>query len=186
MIITEESASSIPSSGEDMERPGHLAARDDLRSLRKREWTVLGLLLVLVIVAYFNVKRIIVSGVSMQPTFKSAQSVFVWTSVPRSSLRRGDIIVFNSPDGDEYIKRIVFIQNRYGTAQPPEDVWTTDGPQPFAYLFEDYYKDGKSVPTSRPVNDQTIWVMGDNYQQSKDSRDFGPIAPKSILGKVLM
>jgi len=186
MNITEEPTSPTPSSRGETDGPGHLAARDDLRALRKREWTVLGLLLALVIVAYFNVKRIVVSGVSMQPTFKSAQSVFVWTSVPRSSLRRGDIIVFHSPDGDEYIKRIVFIQNSRGTAQPPEDVWTTDGPQPFAYLFADFYKDGESVPTSRPVDDETIWVMGDNYQQSKDSRDFGPISPKSILGKILM
>ena len=158
MIITEELRA---------ETPGHLAARDDLRALRKREWTVLGLLLALVIVAYFNVKRIVVTGVSMQPTFKNAQSVFVWTSVPRSSLRSGDIIVFHSPDGDEYIKRIVFIQNNEGTARPPEDVWTTDGPQPFAYLFGDYYRDGKSLPTVRPVNDQTIWYWATTTKSLK-------------------
>jgi signal peptidase I len=186
MNITEELTSPNPSSRGKSGRPGHLAARDDLRALRKREWTVLALLLATVTVAYFNVKRIVVHGVSMQPTFKSSQSVFVWTSVRRSSLRRGDIIVFRSPDGDEYIKRIVFIQNANGSEQPPEDVWTTDGPQPFEYLFESFYKDGKDIPGTRPVDDRTIWVMGDNYQQSKDSRDFGPISPKSILGKVMM
>jgi len=186
MNITEEPASPTLSSRGESDRPGQSAARDDLRALRKREWTVLAVLLALALVAFFNVKRIVVNGVSMQPTFKNAQSVFVWTSVPRSSLRRGDIIIFHSPDGDEYIKRIVFIQNSRGSAQPPEDVWTTDGPQPFEYLFEAFYKDGKSIPLSRPVDDRTIWVMGDNYEQSKDSRDFGPISPKSIFGKVIM
>ena len=159
---------------------------DDLRALRKREWAVLGLLLVVALVAFFNVKRVVVNGVSMQPTFKNDQSVLVWTSVPRTSLREGDIIVFHSPDGDEFIKRIVFIQNRLGSAQPPEQVWTTDGDQPFPFVFEYFYRNGKHAPLDRPTGDRRIWVLGDNYNHSEDSRDFGPIAPQSVLGKVIM
>jgi len=136
MNITEEPTSATPSSRGETDGPGHLAAREDLRALRKREWTVLGLLLALVIVAYFNVKRIVVSGVSMQPTFKSAQSVFVWTSVPHSSLKRGDIIVFNSPDGDEYIKRIVFIQSARGDAPWPKYLETGRGEVPADAWFD--------------------------------------------------
>ncbi len=31
-----------------------------------------------------------------------------------------------------------------------------------------------------------IWVEGDNKKSSTDSREFGPIAKKNILGKVLL
>lgn len=173
---------------EDLRRltPRQTTAQDDPRALRKREWAVLGVLLVLAIVALFNVKRVVVNGISMQPTFKSGQSVFVWTSIPRTSLKAGDIVVFRAPDGGEFIKRIVFIQNVQGTAQPPEMLWTTDGDQPFVELFEDFYKGGEHVVNDPPIGDRRIWVMGDNYSHSEDSRDFGPIAPRSILGKVIM
>lgn len=164
-----------------VETPNSIAEREDLRALRKREWTVLGFLLAVAVIAYFNVKRVVVDGISMQPTFKSAQSVLVWTSAPLSALKPGDIIVFHSPDGDQYIKRIVFIDNRTGTATPPTDVWTPDGPQPFEYIFEGLYRKGL-----KPTDDKRIWVMGDNFDHSEDSRDFGPIAPMSIIGKVIM
>ena len=164
--------------------PARSADDDDLRALRKREWAVLGVLLVLAIITYFSVKRIVVDGVSMQPTFKSGQSVIVWTRVPISSLRAGDVIVFRSPDKDEYIKRIVFIQNKRGTAHPPDEVPTPEGSQPFDYVFGDLYKTG--VHPDKPIDDRRIWVMGDNFDHSEDSRDFGPIAPKSVLGKVIM
>lgn len=183
MNITQESPATAPEGTK---------ADDDVRALRKREYAVLVTLLAIAIVAYVCVKRVVVDGRSMEPTFHSGQSAFVWTSVPRDWLHPGDIIVFNSPDGGVYIKRIVFIQNRQGTLQPPDNIWTTDGDQPFVLLFENFYwkepyhrklVNQVNVP---PVDGRSIWVLGDNYEHSEDSRDFGPIAPKSIIGKVIM
>ena len=39
------------------------------------------------------------------------------------------------------------------------------------------------VPT--PPLSHTIYVCGDNFRNSDDSRDFGPIDPGQILGKVV-
>ncbi len=137
------------------------------------------------VLAYFNLKRVVVSGISMQPTFKSGQSVLVWTSVPRDSLKIGDVIVLDAQDGHDLIKRIVFIQNNEGTAPLPETVWTPGGPQPFRDLFTSYYDTTMRQGAVPPANDQRLLVMGDNYEQSEDSRDFGPIAPSQIIGKVI-
>jgi signal peptidase I len=163
-----------------------VGSNEDVRALRKREWVVLGTLLAMAIFAFFNVKRVVIHGVSMQPTFRSNQSVFVWTSAPRNALKPGDIIVFRSPEGEELIKRIVFIQNKQGTLPPPEDVWTPDGGQPFVELFDNFFPTYKSIAVVPSFGNRRIWVMSDNYEHSEDSRDFGPIAPKDILGKVIL
>lgn len=148
----------------------------------------IGLLVVVfavAVLAYYNIRRIIVHGHSMDPTFHTGQSVIIWTTVPRDSLKIGDVVVLMPPDNQEIIKRIVFIQNAQGTAQPPEMVWTPTGQQHFSVLFDEYALDhvgNKAVP---PVDDHRIYVMGDNYEISQDSRDFGPVAPKQIIGKVI-
>jgi len=142
---------------------------------------VLCIALVSAIAGFYSVKRVIVDGISMEPSFHSGQTVFVWTSVPIASLKVGDVIVLHSADGNELIKRIVFIQSPQGNAQPPQVVWTPNGDKPFDELFYNY----ASLDSIRPGEDRRIWVMGDNYEHSEDSRDFGPIAPKQILGKVI-
>jgi signal peptidase I len=149
--------------------------------LRKIVRIVLAIALFAVIVGFYSVKRVIVHGISMEPSFHTGQTVFVWTSVPTASLNIGDVIVLHSNDGDELIKRIVFIQNEQGTNHPPPLVWTPDGDKPFNELFDNY----AGLDSTAPGEDRRIWVMGDNYEHSEDSRDFGPIAPKQILGKVI-
>jgi len=142
---------------------------------------VLLVVLFAVIVGFYSVKRVIVHGISMEPSFHSGQTVFVWSSVPIASLKVGDVIVLDSNDGDDLIKRIVFIQNQQHTEHPPLLVWTPDGHKSFADLFDNYV----ALDSTKPGEDRRIWVMGDNYEHSEDSRDFGPIAPKQILGKVI-
>ncbi|MGO8671905.1 MAG: S26 family signal peptidase [Capsulimonadaceae bacterium] len=158
---------------------------DDLRALRKREWAVLGTLLVLVLVAFYNVRRVVIHGRSMEPTFHSGQSVLAWTSVPRDSLQVGDVIVFNADDGDDLIKRIVFVQNAAGTALPPTQIWTPKGPRSFIRLFAVYELGEKLHWQPKPQPDERIFVMGDNFEHSEDSRDFGPISARQVIGKVI-
>jgi signal peptidase I len=155
-----------------------------MSTIRKIEWFVLAMLLTTVVFAYFNVERVIVRGVSMQPTFLNGQNVFVWTRVPKSSLKVGDVIVLHSDDNSDLIKRIVFIQNASGTEHPPDTVWTPLGPQKFSDLFADYNYQVSRGQLPKPDMHHTIYVMGDNFRRSEDSRVFGPIDPRKIIGKV--
>lgn len=156
----------------------------DLLARRKREWIVLTTLLMLALGAYCNVKRVVIHGISMYPTFHTGQSLVVWTSIPRDRLRVGDVIVFHSPDGDELMKRIAYIQSGPLNTHP-EPVPTTEGRLPFEKVFNVYLEEIASGQAPMPAADQTIYVLGDNYEHSSDSRDFGPIAPSQVLGKVL-
>jgi signal peptidase I len=157
---------------------------DDLLALRKREWAVLAVLLSLSLGAYGNLKRVVIHGISMYPTYHTGQSFLVWTTVPKDRLKPGDVIVFRSPDGDELMKRIVYI--RPGPNTPlPETVRTSQGIKRFDDAFNVYLQGVLAQEVPAPKPDQTIFVMGDNYDHSSDSRDFGPIAPSAILGKVI-
>lgn len=105
---------------------------------------------------------------------------------PFGNVERGDIIVFNPPNGDKpYIKRIIGL---------PGDVITfQDG---FVYvngvkLDEPYIADGNGItrcPTTScrvpvTVGPDQVYVLGDNRTNSEDSRYFGPFAISAIIGK---
>ncbi len=157
--------------------------------LRRREWAFLSVFLLIALVALVNVKRVEVKGVSMEPAFHSGDLVIVWKTVPRASLKPGDVVVFKSADGDELIKRIAAIQT--GPApQFPDWLTLSDGRrEAVAALFSPYnspYFAGQlmgRVPL--PAPDRTIYVLGDNLMHSNDSRDFGPISSRQLLGKVI-
>ena len=163
--------------------------RDAQASLRRREWVFLSVFLLVAIVAWVNVKRVEVKGISMEPTFDNGDLVIVWKTVPRASLQPGDVIVFKSADGDELIKRIAAIQNG---PYPRFPQWLTlsDGRrEAVAALFDPYnspYFAGRLMGNMPPpAASRTIYVLGDNLMHSNDSRDFGPISPRQILGKVV-
>ena len=156
-----------------------------------RERRALLLLLGLVLVLYVNVGRARVVGHSMEPQFEDGRSLLILKTYRRlSPLRPGDIIVFHNPQEptQELVKRVVFIQNAQGTREWPSTVQTSRGAIPVGELFTYEMMQGAAVapsnPSARPPGG-TVFVVGDNLDNSTDSRDFGPIRDETILGKVL-
>ncbi|CAN5669662.1 signal peptidase I [soil metagenome] len=103
---------------------------------------------------------------------------------PFSDPQRGDIIVFDPPVSSQkpYIKRIIGL--------PGETVEVRDG---FVYidgdrLDEPYIEGGITNCNQRDcepvlVEEGQVFVMGDNRQNSSDSRVFGPVEVDSVQGK---
>ena len=164
--------------------PGEAEKRREKTLLRRVEWFFLAFFLILALVVYVNVQRVVVSGHSMEPTLHDGDALLAWKRVPREKLRAGDVIVFRHTDGSELIKRIVFVQNAQGTAVPPELVQVPGGVRRFKTLFRDYNADVKAGRLPKPGLENTIYVMGDNTDNSEDSRVFGPIRPDQIVGQV--
>ncbi len=123
----------------------------------------------------------------MEPTYHNGETVLVWKSVPRSSLKPGNVIVFRDTNGDELIKRIAFIQPVWKPAAPSGFYIPANGtrPIPYSLLFRLYFESFTVGKLPIPTPDHIIYVLGDNLRESDDSRRIGPISYAQVLGKVV-
>jgi signal peptidase I len=99
---------------------------------------------------------------------------------------RGDIIVFNPPvDGESkpYIKRVIGLPGE--TVSVHDDAVYVDGQR----LTEPYLEGERSFCAGQNecpevvVPEKSVFVMGDNRDNSTDSRKFGPVSTDRIIGK---
>ena len=158
-----------------------------ISGLSKRQqisYLLIVLLLLLATIAWRLFGTVVVDGESMNPTLKSGESLMVMRKYKWfPSLGVGDIIVLKPgnarTDGNAVIKRIVFIQNKTGTATWPASIKTKFGTFAATELFP---VDNQNCDLNRPNG---IYVMGDNLDQSEDSRDYGPVTASDVYGKVL-
>lgn len=164
--------------------PAEAEKRRQTLLLRRFEWAFLAVFLIAALGVYFCIQRVIVHGRSMEPTLHDGDALVAWKLISRDNLHAGDVIVFRDTDGSELIKRIVFVQNALGTAKPPELVQIPGGVRSWKTLFHDYNVAVASGRMKAPAPENTIYVMGDNTDNSEDSRVFGPIRQGQIIGQV--
>ena len=125
-----------------------------------------------------SVKQVKVAGVAMEPNFHDGQIVEV-EEVTVEDLQRGDVILFTVQDGKQYLKRLIGL--------PGETVEIRAGKVYIngEVLDEPYIKE--PAPSNLPVRiveADRYFVLGDNRNNSADSRAFGSIPSESILGRV--
>ena len=99
-------------------------------------------------------------------------------------LDRGDIVLLRHPrgTGDVYVKRIVGLPNE--TILMKEGRLLLNG----GPLQEDYPTlpavEQRMGPQEWSSGHDEYFVMGDNRRKSRDSRVFGPVHARSIIGRV--
>jgi signal peptidase I len=149
------------------------------------------LLLIGLGITYFTTDITIVDGVSMSPTYKNYQVIMkskVTNKVKQMMIGKNAIIKFKSPSGETAIKRIV---------AGPEDVIELDGwlVKVNGKVIDDNNRNNaeikltamiKSKKRNRDVEKFTLssdqyYVMGDNREDSIDSRNYGPITNDAII-----
>lgn len=160
-------------------------------------WYV-GLVIVLILLQVFVFTSVIVSGDSMNPTLVDRERVI---SLKQSKIKRFDIITFPAPDdpGKKYIKRVIGMPG--DTIEFENDQLKINGKkydEPYLKEVKDdsgspllpeglpMTKDFKmsEVTGSEKVPEGHFFVMGDNRQNSKDSRMIGFIDEETVLGDV--
>jgi signal peptidase I len=131
-----------------------------------------GLLFMLAFALFFqfHFTTVVVTGESMEPTFRSGQRLLVcrayWLVGP---IRRNDIVVLRSQEREtEYlIKRV--------DRMPGEVVDFLNVPTTW-----------KIVQGELRVPEGHLYVIGDNREASEDSRNFGPVPIDRVVGKVIV
>jgi signal peptidase I len=142
-------------------------------------------IVVLVIIRPFIVQVSVVPSPSMEPTLMVKDRLIVNKFIYRfTTPHRGDIVIFKSPfkDGKDYVKRCIGI--------PGDTLRIVDG---------DVYINNKLliVPGTNiqfdtfnfsqiTIPEEHYFVMGDNRANSYDSRFWGLVPKKDIIGQALI
>jgi len=143
-------------------------------------------------IRYFLFQPFIVSGSSMAPNFATGDYLIIdEISYRFSEVKRGDVVVFNAGfisnyAGQRFIKRVIGL--------PGETVNVINGQV-------EIIKDGKTIVLNeeylpdnlKTYGDKNItlglneyFVLGDNRNESYDSRMWGFVLKKDIIGKAAL
>lgn len=146
-------------------------------------------LAIIIPVRYFLIQPFYVKGASMEPNFFDHEYLIIdEISYRFNEPQRGDIIVFKYPrDPSQYfIKRIIGLPNE--TLEIKEGkiiIYNKENPAGVV-LKESYLEENVKTLGDRVValGSEEYYILGDNRLASFDSRSFGPIKRKHIVGKV--
>ncbi len=124
--------------------------------------------------------RIRVDGTSMEPSLANGEFLIVnKLAYKLSSPAHGDVVVFRFPRNpdQEYIKRIIGL--------PGDTVHISDGT---VYVNEQeinepYIAASPSYAGTWIVPDESIFVLGDNRNNSSDSHSWGTVPYENLVGK---
>lgn len=149
---------------------------------RELATTVLPAILLALFVTAFVAEAKVIDGPSMQPNlFRGFRVIVEKVSYRFRPPRRGDVVLFHL-EGEELslVKRVVAVEGEtvavrgghtYVEGVPIDEPWVTH------YGGPDY------PATLVPPNH--LFVLGDNRENSRDSRSIGPIPQEAIRGHVV-
>lgn len=179
-------------------------------SARREVLSTIGVLLaalgVSMLIIAFVFRSYQVDGPSMENTLQNGDKLIIWkvpvtwSHITRHPYipNRGDVIVFNEQglsefgqkDNKQLIKRVIGLPGDRVVLQNGE--YTIYNKQhPDGFNPDKTLPYGKDIPTTSGNVDLTldkdqVFVSGDNRPDSLDSRAFGPIEAKQIVGKLVI
>ncbi len=127
--------------------------------------------------------RVRVDGQSMRPTLEDGEFLLVNKTVYFfGDVSRGDIVVFHFPlnPEEELIKRVIGL---------PGDSVSVQNSQVFVngqMLNEPYISQAPLYSGEWVVTEGHLFVLGDNRNNSNDSKDWGLLPRENVVGKAVL
>lgn len=175
-----------------------LPVTDDLNSNEtKNENSILEIvrfsviaLLIVIPVRMFIAQPFIVSGASMENTFHNGEYLIVdQVTYHLHNPERGDVVIFRYPKDPSkfFIKRIIGVPGDTVSIEG-STVTITNEENPNGFVLnEPYIKSMKpNVTMIEKLGDREYFVMGDNRDESSDSRVWGVLQEERIVGRALL
>ena len=160
--------------------------------IRVAIWTIAALIGAFIILSFVG-QRTEVNGASMYPTLESGDSVWVNKLAYKvGDIERYDVVIFpyyNKSLGKEvyYIKRIIGMPGEL--IQIQDGVIYIDGEQiteSYGYYDKDYPYYNGIAAEEMYIGENEYFVLGDNRNNSEDSRSIGCITKDMIIGEALV
>lgn len=156
-------------------------------------------LIIVIPIRYFVAQPYIVQGASMEPTFETNQYIIVdELSYRFEKPKRGDVIVLKYPKDTSkfFIKRVIglpgetlTIKDGVVSIKNPTTNTTTTLNEPYIVFSKTDPADDETITLkedrNNPGNDE-YYVMGDNRAASSDSRAWGTLPERLIVGRTMI
>lgn len=147
-------------------------------------------LLIVIPVRMFIAQPFIVSGASMDDTFHSGEYLIVdQVTYQLDAPERGDVIIFRFPQDPSkfFIKRVIALPGDTIEITGSEvRISNDEHPEGFV-LAEPYVKSMQSGATlTETLGPREYFVMGDNRDESSDSRAWGLVQEDQIIGRAFL
>ena len=169
-----------------------MTTRDSVSKVIKEYFQIILLFAVVFIVVYIFIGQLYeVTGDSMLPTLKNQEQVIAEKiSVNFTNLERGDIIIFKNPyEGNKLlIKRIIALPGERFQIRDG-DVYINGEILPEPYLESGIRTYGQKIleqDFEYTVPLKSYVALGDNRENSTDSREWGYIKYENIVGKTVL
>jgi len=144
-------------------------------------------IIIVVPIRMFIAQPFIVSGASMNTTFENGQYLIVdQLSYYLHEPARGDVVIFRYPRDPSkfFIKRVIGLPGDTLTIEE-SNVTITNEANPDGYVLDEPYVNSMEVaaPRTEVMGPREYFVMGDNRNQSSDSRVWGVLQEERIIGR---
>ena len=156
-------------------------------------WEILKIVIIslaiIVPIRYFLIQPFFVKGASMEPNFLDGDYLIInEISYRFEKPQRGDVVIFRYPlDPSQYfIKRIVGLPNEIIKIEDGRVIiYNKEISDEGIILDESVYLDNMYTPGNLEITlkDNEYFVLGDNRRASSDSRKWGAVPRKYIIGE---
>jgi signal peptidase I len=160
--------------------------KNKFREVVEFTWEILKIVIIslaiIVPIRYFLIQPFFVNGASMEPNFQNGDYLIVdEISYRFDAPERGDVVIFRYPldPSQFFIKRVIGL--------PGENIKVEDGKVFINGKVLDESKYLQNIDTAGSIEvklaENEYFVLGDNRQASSDSRKWGEVDKKFIIGR---
>lgn len=142
-------------------------------------------------IRFFIFEPFVVIGESMEPNFHSADYLIICKiCIKLEGIKRGDVVIFRPPVDEKkyYIKRIIGLPYERIYIKDNE-IYILNKNFPKGLKLEENYLTNRNFymeEQSFQLKEDEYFVLGDNREESYDSRKWGPLKKDRIVGKVIL
>lgn len=161
------------------------------------EWAKAIIIAVIVVggIRFFLFEPVLVDGESMMPTFEDGERIIVnKIGYTLGEPERYDIVVFHASEEEDYIKRIIGLPGDHIAFENDELLINGEiQEEPYLSSLKEQKSDGnltkdftlEELLEIEEIPEGYVFVLGDNRENSTDSRVIGLVPREEIMGNAM-